>query len=96
MKKKIIRNYKIIDEINDSAEKHLVVPKIIKKSTISPVAKDINFSKTIQDPKLPQKQEQSFHKDPEIEVLRDKNEIILGINVFCGCGEKITIKFDYK
>jgi len=82
--KKIISNYNILPD--DKEEKDLQsVSNVIKIPVYQKDDKKIDHNET--NYKL---------KEPVLQLTRNIEGVVVGVEVSCTCGEKILIKMDYK
>ena len=81
---KIISNYNILVEENNGEEQRSVNP-IVKIPVYQKEEKKIDCNETYN--KL---------KEPKLQLTRNNEGVVVGIEVLCTCGEKILVKMDYK
>jgi len=82
---KIISNYNIAKEGESAEDK--------EKQSINPVIKIPVYEK--EAVKIDSDILNNL-KEPKLQLTRNSEGIVVGIEVLCTCGEKILIKLDYK
>jgi len=88
---KIISNYSVTKDELAKDETHHSATAIIKIPVFRNEEKKIeafDIKPQIEEPKEP--------KEPKLQLTRNKEGIVIGIEVQCSCGETILIKMDYK
>ena len=90
----IISSYSISKE-NDEDQEHPVTVPIIK----IPIFK--NEEKKIEVFEVQPKEEEVIEEEkpviePKLQLTRNNEGVVIGIEVQCSCGETILIKMDYK
>jgi len=88
---KIISNYSIVDNLQsttDDDEKSL--DNIIKIPVISPEETVI-----VAQPEPPPPEPEPAPRETILQLIRNNEGIVTGIEVQCSCGEKILIKMEY-
>jgi len=86
---KIISNYNILkseDGSSESKEPQSIDP-IIKIPVYEKEETRINVNTNTSDARM---------TEPKLQLTRNNEGVVVGIEVQCTCGEKILIKMDYK
>ena len=87
---KIVRNFTIIDDENMEPPKEeellLTSSVIIKAPSIDKNDKEIN-TKNLFEKK---------NDEPKLQIFKNTEGVVVGLEVLCTCGEKILIRLDYK
>jgi hypothetical protein len=81
---KIISNYSLLPEDNEVKEPQTFNP-VIKIPIYEKEEKQIDNNEII-----------DRLKEPKLQLTRNNEGVVVGIEVLCTCGEKILIKMDYK
>ena len=82
---KIISNYNVVkDDGIIEAE----------QQSINPVIKIPVYQK--EEIKIDNNEMLNKLKEPKLQLIRNNEGVVVGIEVLCTCGEKILIKMDYK
>jgi len=83
--RKIISNYEIvIDPVKDNDS----------EQSISTVIKTPVYQK--EETKIDHSEVTSKLREPKLQLTRNNEGVVVGIEVSCACGDKILIKMDYK
>lgn len=85
--RKIINNYSIVDDKTNEKKEHSHHPTnpVIKIPVYQEKEKQIDSNNL-----------QTKLKEPKLQLTRNNEGVVVGIEVQCVCGEKILIKLDYK
>ena len=87
---KIIRNFKIVNDNNiendDEDRSYKSVEPIIKIPIYNNKEKEINTKDLYP----------IINEEPRLQLMKNTEGVVVGIEVHCKCGEKILIRLDYK
>ena len=87
---KIIRNFRIVDDDNvenyEDDRNYKSVEPVIKIPIYN------NKEKEIEPVNLYPK----INEEPKLQLMKNTEGVVVGIEVHCTCGEKILIRLDYK
>ena len=93
MQKKIITNYHILNEGEETKEQVFKsIDPIVKIPIYNNEVKQIEPMVIIEE----EEEEEEIVLEPTLQLTRNTEGIVVGIEVQCTCGEKILIKMDYK
>ena len=81
---KIISNYNILADESNGEEQR----------SVNPIVKIPVYQK--EDVKIDYNEAYNKLKEPKLQLTRNNEGVVVGIEVLCTCGEKILIKMDYK
>ena len=81
---KIITNYKIAS----------IAEKELEEKSIDPIIKVPIYQP--EEKKIEAREMTVKHKEPKLQLMRNSEGIVVGIEVHCTCDEVIMIKMDYK
>ena len=91
--KKIISNYSITVSEDHEAKEYNEAAPIIKVPIFKTEEKTIEAFDMSPPPPPPTPPEP---QEPKLQLKRNIEGIVVGIEVYCSCGENILIKLDYK
>ena len=82
---KIISKYNILVEENNIETEQKSINPVIKIPVYQKDEKNIDYNEMY-----------NKNKEPKLQLTRNNEGVVVGIEVLCTCGEKILIKMDYK
>ena len=87
---KIIRNFVVVDDGNKETDEEDRSYKSVEPIIKIPIYN--NKEKEIEAKDLYPK----INEEPKLQLMKNTEGVVVGIEVHCTCGEKILIRLDYK
>ena len=85
---KVISNYNILKEASDVSDK--------EPQSLAPIIKIPVYEKEETEINMGTSEALNKLTEPKLQLTRNNEGVVVGIEVQCTCGEKILIKMDYK